>query len=161
MIIITGAAGFIGSVLAGALNQKGYTNLILADDFEARPDKGPNWKSKKYDSLLSREAVFDYIHQNAIEIEAVFHIGAKTDTTLFDKAIFDAQNVAYSQRLWALCAANQIPFLYASSAATYGLGEHGYDDNEEEIGLLKPLNPYGQSKQDFDVWALAQEQAPF
>ena len=161
MIIITGAAGFIGSVLAGRLNQNRYANLVLVDDFIARPDKTANWQGKRYERLLSRQEVFPYIESNAVEIECLFHIGAKTDTTLFDSAIFDELNVAYSQRLWRLCAANQIPFLYASSAATYGEGELGYDDNEAVIPQLKPLNPYGQSKQDFDVWALEQSDAPF
>jgi len=161
MIIVTGAAGFIGSVLAGALNHKGYTNLILVDDFDARPDKNANWQEKKYVAKLPRDQVFAYILENNIEVEAVFHIGAKTDTTLFDKAVFDTLNVAYSQQLWQLCSKFQIPFLYASSAATYGLGELGYEDNEAKISGLKPLNPYGQSKQDFDVWALAQPEKPF
>jgi len=161
MIIITGAAGFIGSVLAGQLNKRGYTNLILVDDFDARPDKVLNWQGKKAVAHIPRELVFEFIRQNAVEVECVFHIGAKTDTTLFDKAIFDELNVNYSQRLWALCATEQIPFIYASSAATYGLGEIGYDDNEAFIPALKPLNPYGQSKQDFDVWALSQLNTPY
>lgn len=161
MIIITGAAGFIGSVLAGRLNEVGYTNLVLVDNFDARPDKKPNWEGKKHVLRLGREEVFAYIEQNTVEVECIFHIGAKTDTTLFDKAIFDTLNVAYTQRLWKLCAANQIPFLYASSAATYGDGELGYADDPAIIPHLHPLNPYGWSKQEFDVWALQQTEAPF
>ncbi len=161
MIVITGAAGFIGSVLAGRLNALGYTNLVLVDDFTSRPDKARNWEGKVCDTKIGREEVFAYIAHRPAEIEAVFHIGAKTDTTLFDKGVFDTLNVRYSQRLWQLCAQEQIPFIYASSAATYGAGEHGYADDEGLITALQPLNPYGQSKQDFDVWALAQTEAPY
>jgi ADP-L-glycero-D-manno-heptose 6-epimerase len=90
----------------------------------------------------------------------VLHIGARTDTTELDTTIFDELNLHYSQALWERCAGYGIPFLYASSAATYGLGELGYSDDHALIPRLKPLNPYGQSKQDFDVWALQQSAAP-
>jgi ADP-L-glycero-D-manno-heptose 6-epimerase len=94
------------------------------------------------------------------EIDFVFHLGARTDTTEFDKSIFDELNMEYSQKMWNFCSENQIPLVYASSAATYGLGEFGYEDNHEVIEKLKPLNPYGDSKNDFDKWALKQEKAP-
>ncbi|MTI19481.1 ADP-glyceromanno-heptose 6-epimerase, partial [Fulvivirga sp. RKSG066] len=98
---------------------------------------------------------------NHEEVEFIFHIGAKTDTTLFDLEIFNKLNIQYSKDVWNRCVKYQIPLVYASSAATYGLGEHGYDDDESKIPQLKPLNPYGQSKQDFDIWAQEQEKKPF
>jgi ADP-L-glycero-D-manno-heptose 6-epimerase len=94
-------------------------------------------------------------------VEFIFHIGARTDTTEMDVALFDRLNTQYTKDIWKRCIQYQIPLVYASSAATYGLGEIGYDDNETTIPKLKPLNPYGQSKQDFDVWALAQKEKPF
>jgi ADP-L-glycero-D-manno-heptose 6-epimerase len=102
-----------------------------------------------------------WLDSNYQEVEFIFHIGARTDTTEFDKAIFDELNVNYSKDIWNRCVSYQIPLIYASSAATYGLGEFGYDDNESTIPQLKPLNPYGDSKNDFDIWALQQDKKPF
>ena len=94
-------------------------------------------------------------------VEFIFHMGARTDTTEMDEVLLRQLNTEYSQKIWQACCDFQIPLVYASSAATYGGGENGYDDDESKISNLKPLNPYGQSKQDFDVWALAQKQKPF
>src|SRR5690606_10633012 len=91
----------------------------------------------------------------------VFHIGARTDTTEFNKAIFDKLNVSYSKTLWERCVSYGLPLVYASSAATYGLGEQGYEDDHNLIAKLKPLNPYGDSKNEFDNWVLEQEQKPY
>jgi ADP-L-glycero-D-manno-heptose 6-epimerase len=101
------------------------------------------------------------LEENQNQVECVFHIGARTDTTEFNVEIFDRLNLHYTQSLWKTCAKHAIPFIYASSAATYGGGEHGYNDDHATIPQLQPLNPYGQSKQDFDVWALQQEEAPY
>jgi ADP-L-glycero-D-manno-heptose 6-epimerase len=91
----------------------------------------------------------------------VIHIGARTDTTEFNKEIFDELNLNYTKKLWSICAKSSIPFIYASSAATYGLGEFGYDDDDVSIiPKLRPLNPYGDSKNDFDKWALQQKTRP-
>ena len=98
---------------------------------------------------------------NYQEVEFCFHIGARTDTTEFNVDIFNKLNLNYSKKIWKKCHDYQIPLVYASSAATYGLGEHGYDDNESLIPQLKPLNPYGDSKNDFDIWALQQQEKPF
>ena len=158
-ILITGAAGFIGSCLAGFLNGHGYTKLILVDDF-SRADKKPNYTTKKYLQLVERSVLFDWLKQHSGDINYVFHIGARTDTTEFDYAVHQHLNVEYSQKMWNYCTSNTIPMIYASSAATYGSGELGYMDDHEVIFQLSPLNPYGISKNEFDKWAVQQPQHP-
>jgi ADP-L-glycero-D-manno-heptose 6-epimerase len=158
MIIVTGAAGFIGSCLVGKLNKSGSENLILVDDF-SKTEKDNNLKGKKFIAKVERSELENWLKNNK-DISFVYHIGARTDTTEFDKAIFDELNLNYTKMLWKFCSENNVPIVYASSAATYGLGEFGYDDNHETIPSLKPLNPYGDSKNDFDVWALKQEKTP-
>jgi ADP-L-glycero-D-manno-heptose 6-epimerase len=160
MIIVTGAAGFIGSGLISRLNKDGFQNIIAVDDF-SKIDKAENLEGKTIKERVERESLFDWLDQNNRDVEFIFHIGARTDTTEFDKEIFDQLNVNYSKQIWEKCVAYQIPLVYASSAATYGLGENGYDDNESTISQLKPLNPYGDSKNEFDIWALQQEKKPF
>ncbi|WP_149239806.1 ADP-glyceromanno-heptose 6-epimerase [Dyadobacter sp. 32] len=160
MIIVTGAAGFIGSGLISRLNQDGFSNIIAVDDF-SKIEKAENLEGKTIQERVERSELFAWIDANPRDIEFIFHIGARTDTTEFDKEIFDELNVNFSKEIWRKCIAYQIPLVYASSAATYGLGELGYDDNEALIPQLKPLNPYGDSKNDFDIWALEQEEKPF
>lgn len=160
MIVVTGAAGFIGSCLVAKLNQEGFNNIVAVDDF-SHPAKAPNLEGKKLVAKVHRDDLFDWLLKNHIETEFVFHIGARTDTTEFDKSVFDILNLHYTQRLWHICADNQLPLVYASSAATYGDGALGYDDNEESLPNLKPLNPYGDSKHQFDIWALKQDKKPF
>lgn len=159
MIIVTGAAGFIGSVLAGKLNSEGISNIVIADDF-SNELKNRNLEEKKYLEKIHRRELFSWIEQHSRQIEFVFHIGARTDTTEFDVKVFDELNLNYTKTLWTLCSRYHIPLVYASSAATYGLGELGYDDNHEIVSRLKPLNPYGESKNNFDIWALQQQQTP-
>lgn len=160
MIIVTGAAGFIGSCLIAKLNELNFNYIIAVDDF-SNEEKNKNLIGKKIKERVERNNFFQWLDQNNREVEFLFHIGARTDTTEFNKEIFDTLNVNYSKHVWEACVKYQIPLVYASSAATYGLGELGYDDNESEIHLLKPLNPYGDSKNDFDNWALKQEEKPF
>jgi ADP-L-glycero-D-manno-heptose 6-epimerase len=160
MIIVTGAAGFIGSCLISKLNEENFNFIIAVDDF-SKIEKTPNLEGKKIQERVERSEFFEWLDQNYYEVEFIFHIGARTDTTEFDHTIFDELNVRYSQQIWQKCIDYQIPLVYASSAATYGLGELGYDDNELTIPQLKPLNPYGESKNDFDIWALQQEKKPF
>jgi ADP-L-glycero-D-manno-heptose 6-epimerase len=160
MIIVTGAAGFIGSGLISRLNQEGFNNIIAVDDF-SKIEKAQNLVGKTIKERVERNVFFDWLDKNNRDVEFIFHIGARTDTTEFDKEIFDELNLNYSKEIWNRCVAYQIPLVYASSAATYGLGELGYDDNESLIPQLKPLNPYGDSKNDFDIWALQQEKKPF
>jgi ADP-L-glycero-D-manno-heptose 6-epimerase len=159
MIVVTGAAGFIGSCLVAQLNHAGFTDLLLVDDF-SNMDKMKNLQQKIYTELMHRNDFLNWFENNAASIKYMFHIGAKTDTTLFDTKIFDELNLNYSKSIWHICSINNIPMLYASSAATYGAGELGYDDIEKNIPNLQPLNLYGQSKQDFDVWVLQQKNHP-
>lgn len=155
MIVVTGAAGFIPSCLISALNRAGHHNIIAVDDF-SRADKNENLSGKKIQQRIERSVFIAWAKQHASEIKFVFHLGARTDTTEFNKAIFDELNYHYSIAVWEFCATYNIPLVYASSAATYGLGEHGYTDSHEVVKLLKPLNPYGDSKNDFDKWAINQ-----
>jgi ADP-L-glycero-D-manno-heptose 6-epimerase len=159
MIVVTGAAGFIGSVLVGRLNKLGFNDLLLVDDFSF-PDKQKNLSGKKYARQIDREAFLPWFEANADKVSFVFHIGARTDTTEFNKEIFDKLNVNYTKSIWRVCTSFNIPLVYASSAATYGDGELGYKDDESKIPSLKPLNPYGWSKQEFDIWALEQDATP-
>ena len=159
MIIITGAAGFIGSCVLQKFNQEGYHDLVLVDDF-SKKEKEANYIQKRYLELVDRNNFFNWLKNRSEKIDCIVHIGARTDTTEFNKAIFDELNVNYSKEIWNYCVENKVKLIYASSAATYGLGELGYDDDESKIGQLKPLNPYGDSKNDFDKWALAQVRKP-
>ncbi|MBI1307221.1 MAG: ADP-glyceromanno-heptose 6-epimerase [Bacteroidetes bacterium] len=157
MIIITGAAGFIGSCLASDFNKKGRSDLILVDDF-SKPGKEENWKNLKCIARIDRN---DFLKQlDQYSPEAIFHLGARTDTTEFDQRIFDLLNVQYTTSLWNFATQNQIPFIYASSAATYGNGDQGFDDDPSKISTLLPMNPYGQSKHQFDLWAMEQNETP-
>lgn len=159
MIVITGAAGFIGSVVAGYLNQQGKEDLILVDDF-SRKEKELNFSNKSYYKLINRDEFIDWLEVNHEVVEQIIHLGARTDTTEFNYDIFEELNVQYSKNIFKLCSRFQIPLIYASSAATYGLGEHGYADSHEIINALKPLNPYGVSKNEFDKWVLEQQNKP-
>lgn len=159
MIVVTGAAGFIGSCLVSRLNKEGHTNLILVDDF-SKHEKDANLEGKQYASKIERGNFEAWLKSHPSKVNFIYHIGARTDTTEFDKAIFDKLNVNYSKMIWNFCTQKRVPLVYASSAATYGLGEHGYEDSHEIIPKLKPLNPYGDSKNNFDIWALRQTSTP-
>ena len=158
-IVVTGAAGFIGSCMVSYLNQQGFENLILVDEFDDE-EKELNLLHKKYLVRVEREAFFDWVQREKPAVSFVFHLGARTDTTEFDYAVHQHLNVEYSQKIWNYCTINNIPLVYASSAATYGEGEHGYLDDHEIIEQLLPMNPYGISKNEFDKWVLHQEDHP-
>lgn len=160
MIVVTGAAGFIGSCLVSKLNHENFKDIIVVDDF-SRADKNANLEGKTYTSKVHRDDFFDWLKENEEEVQFIFHIGARTDTSEFDVDLFDKLNLNYTKQMWNACVEYGIPLLYASSAATYGLGEHGYEDSHELVNQLKPLNPYGDSKNNFDKWALAQEDQPY
>lgn len=160
MIIVTGAAGFIGSCLVSKLNQENYFDIAVVDDF-SHTEKNKNLQKKKYSHKIDRKDFFRFIDENEKLIQFIFHIGARTDTTEFNKTIFDELNVNYTKEIWNRCVKFGIPLVYASSAATYGLGEYGYEDNHDVVYKLKPLNPYGESKNEFDKWALQQVKKPF
>ena len=159
MTIITGAAGFIGSCLLQYLNKQGETDIILVDEF-SREDKNRNFLGKKYREIKHRNVFLNWLKNTNETIDLIYHLGARTDTTEQDTAIFDELNLNYSKEIWRICTEKSIPLIYASSAATYGLGENNYDDNHQIIKELKPLNPYGVSKNEFDKWALFQEDKP-
>lgn len=152
-ILLTGAAGFIGSYLLGYLNSKGYTDIIIVDDFNEE-DKWFNFDTKQFTEKVERAELFDWLAKNDPAIDFVFHLGARTDTTEFNYAIHEELNVEYSKSIWNYCVEKKIPLVYASSAATYGAGELGYKDDHELAYKLQPLNPYGVSKNEFDKWAI-------
>ncbi len=157
--ILTGAAGFIGSVLGRQLMESGMENIIAVDDF-SKTAKVNNFEGRKYKDFIHRDKLNEFLESHKQDIDAVFHIGARTDTTEFDIEIFNRLNLNYTKDLWKFCAERNVPFIYASSAATYGDGAFGYKDDHNIVEHLKPLNPYGESKNDFDKWALQQTQSP-
>ena len=159
MIVVTGAAGFIGSCMVGYLNQNGFDNLIVVDDF-SRMDKVPNLEDKKFAFKIEREEFFEWLDNIIPPVDFFIHLGARTDTTEFDYSIHEKLNVEYSKSAWQYCIQQDIPLVYASSAATYGSGELGYSDDHGLPEKLHPLNPYGISKNEFDKWALKQATAP-
>jgi len=158
-IAITGAAGFIGSCLVAHLNQIGYFNLILVDDFSIK-EKAANLRGKKYLLKVHRDQFMDWCEKHPNQIDGIFHLGARTDTTIREPEIFKKLNLAYSKAIWTYCSDNNIPLVYASSAATYGDGTQGYRDEESQLSELQPMNPYAASKNDFDIWALEQKRKP-
>src|SRR5690606_15568468 len=160
MIVVTGAAGFIGSCLVKQLNEEGFNDVVVVDDF-SNAEKNKNLDGKKFTAQIDRNKFFDWIDQNHHLTQFIIHIGARTDTTEFNREVFNKLNLNYTKTVWNKCVEYGLPLIYASSAATYGNGEFGYDDNEEIISKLKPLNPYGESKNDFDKWAIAQERKPY
>ncbi len=159
MIVVTGAAGFIGSCMVGFLNQSGFDNLVIVDEF-SRTDKAPNLEGKKFAFKIERDHFFEWLQKEDHPVKFIIHLGARTDTTEFDYSIHEKLNVEYSKSIWQYCTAKNIPLVYASSAATYGAGEFGYSDDHQLAESLQPLNPYGISKNEFDKWALKQEKAP-
>lgn len=160
MIVLTGAAGFIASCLVQKLNNEGYHDLVLVDDF-SDAEQNKNFAGKRFTKQVDREDFVSWLRENQLHVQFVFHLGARTDTTEFDYALLNRLNFDYSKDVWNTCVEFGLPLVYASSAATYGLGEAGYDDDETRLEQLKPLNPYGESKNDFDIWALKQDRKPF
>ena len=158
IILISGAAGFIPSCLAHRLFKEGH-DLVLVDSFHF-PEKNKNLEGLSSCKRIERDDLFTWIEENEPVIDFVFHLGARTDTTETKKHIFDKLNVEYSQDIWRYCTLEDIPLIYASSAATYGLGEYGFVDDHEIVNSLKPLNAYGDSKNNFDKWALKEFMSP-
>ncbi|MBS1744700.1 MAG: ADP-glyceromanno-heptose 6-epimerase [Bacteroidetes bacterium] len=160
-IVLTGAAGFIGSCMLQYLNEQGLENIILVDKFTALK-KEKNWKHKKYKYLVDRDLLLEWLSEKNknIAIDLFIHLGARADTTEFDYNIHKELNEEYSQDVWNYCTANDIPLIYASSAVTYGNGDLGYHDDDKLLNDLQPLNPYGVSKNEFDKWAIRQLNAP-
>ncbi len=160
-ILVTGAAGFIGSCMVQYLNNQGFSKLILVDDFGVE-EKRKNWESKSFETIVERYNLFNWLEEHKPAIDIVIHLGARTDTTEFDYAVHVELNLEYSKSIWQYCTDHQMPLIYASSAATYGDGAFGYSDDHSFVSQLVPLNPYGVSKNEFDKWALQQlGQPPF
>ena len=159
MYIVTGAAGFIGSCMVGKLNAEGICNVVIVDDF-SRDDRLENWNNKKFVQKVDRDDFLQWLKVNAKDIEGIYHLGARSSTTEVRWHVLEQLNINYTKVLWNICAEYEIPLVYASSAATYGNGDMGYDDDLMKIKDLKPLNLYGRSKQKFDLWQLSQEKKP-
>jgi len=160
MIIVTGAAGFIGSCLISKLNAEGFNDIIAVDDFSNQA-KVPNLDGLLITKRIDRDNFTTWLAENQRLVQFVFHIGARTDTTEFNVEVFNRLNLNYTKDVWNTCVEYGIPMVYASSAATYGNGEFGYNDDESIIPKLVPLNPYGDSKNEFDKWAIKQQRQPY
>jgi len=160
MIVVTGAAGFIGSYVVGKLNREGFKDIVLVDKYDD-PLKLPNYQTKTYTEMVDRDQFFDWlaIHEKFVQI--IIHLGARTDTIGQEPEIYQQLNLEYSQKIWNACIQYGLPLVYASSASTYGDGQKGFDDDHSLIPELQPLNLYAQSKHDFDRWALEQDRKPF
>ena len=153
MIAVTGSAGFIGSNLALTLASAGHELLLV--DHPLTPAKGANFAGLAAFRFLEHDAFLTELDAGRVELDAIFHLGACSTTTELDWGYLSRNNVGYSQRLWTWCAASGCPYIYASSAATYGDGSRGFDDRTHPSELV-PLNLYGKSKNDFDLWVLGE-----
>ncbi len=158
-IILTGGAGFIGSCFLRTLNDRGITDVTVVDNI-ASTEKWKNLVNKKYWEYINKEQFLDRLTEGEFDdVDAVVHLGACSSTTEQDFDYLWMNNVEYTKTLWEFCAEKKVPFIYASSAATYGDGSQGFDD-EMDIDLLQPLNGYGYSKQVFDQWSKKQDKKP-
>lgn len=155
IIIVTGAAGFIGSAVARHLNDLGYHRLLLVDDIE-KTEKWKNLLGKQFEDFISKHALFPWLENRANEVAAIIHLGACSDTMETDGDFLMENNFRYSQKLALVALKHQIRFIYASSAATYGDGSLGFSDDIDQLEELRPLNLYGFSKHLFDLWAKQQ-----
>jgi len=158
MIVVTGGAGFIGCALIHQLNDLGRNDIIVVDRCDDLKNN-ENLNSINYDSFIDADEFLTKI-DSLSGIQVIFHMGACSSTLERNLDFLEKNNVQYTKDLWNFCRLKNIPYIYASSAATYGDGENGYDDDHQKIKNLKPLNPYGDSKQRFDEWALSQEVTP-
>ncbi len=158
MIVVTGAAGFIGHNMVNKLNAHNFNNIVAVDLFT---DDKHDLTDLKIKEKVDRGGFVDWLDKNYEHTEFIIHLGARTDTAEFNKSILWQLNTDYTKTVWKKCVEYQLPLIYASSAATYGLGELGYKDDEKKMPLLKPLNQYGESKLAFDLWALEEKEKPF
>jgi len=156
-LLVTGAAGFIGARFVESCATRGV-GVISADRPAAFTERGEH-AGLDFGTIVDHERLLDWLARERPALSGIVHLGACTDTTELDVAYLTRVNVEASQALWRYATAHALPFVYASSAATYGDGAAGYDDDETRLQALRPLNPYGDSKQQFDLWALAEERA--
>lgn len=159
MIVVTGAAGFIGSAVVWQLNQMDLSRIIAVDALGS-DDRWRNLNGLTFTDYVDRDDLPGWLEAAGDQVEAVIHMGACAATTELDTGFLLRNNYEYTKRLWRWCTLNGKRFIYASSAATYGMGDQGYGDDHERIASLRPLNPYGWSKHRFDCWALAQTELP-
>lgn len=159
-IAVTGAAGFIGSCMLEKLHLSDCAKIIAVDDFSKKEKINNISQKSTFIEKVERNNFFLWIDKHHSQVQAIIHLGARTDTTEKHWNILHELNLSYTQEVWKQCTLYNIPLIYASSAATYGEGEYGYDDNQSLIEKLKPLNLYGISKNEFDKWALTQERQP-
>lgn len=160
MIVVTGAAGFIGSYVVGKLNREGFKDIVLVDKYDD-PLKFQNYQTKEYTEMIDRDQFFDWLDGNEKFVQMIIHMGARTDTVGQEPEIYQQLNLEYSQKIWKACIQYGLPLVYASSASTYGDGQFGFSDDHSIIPELCPLNLYAQSKHDFDRWALEQTEHPY
>lgn len=156
-LLVTGAAGLIGARFVESCNRRAQP-VISVDDPEHFRTRAEH-HGVEFGTIVDRAVVLEWLAANRPALAGIVHLGACTDTTELDVAYLTRVNLRASQDLWLHAAANALPFVYASSAATYGDGANGYDDDEAKLAALRPLNPYGDSKHQFDLWALAEERA--
>ena len=159
MIVVTGGAGFIGSALLAALNDRGVDDILVVDELGA-DEKWLNLRKRRYSEYLHKSQLDDYLATQHPKVTAIFHLGACSSTTESDADYLMANNTRYSMNLFRYCSEKEIPFIYASSAATYGDGELGYSDEPQKLSELRPINKYGYSKHLFDLWAMRQNHCP-
>lgn len=158
--IVTGGAGFIGSCIVRALNDRGIEDIVIVDNI-ASTAKWHNIQNKKFREYIHKSIFLERLEKGRLgNVSAIIHMGACSSTTENDFDYLWNNNVEYTKSLWKYCTRQQIPFIYASSAATYGNGERGFSDCAEGMNALRPLNAYGYSKQVFDQWSLKQEEKP-
>jgi ADP-L-glycero-D-manno-heptose 6-epimerase len=155
MIVVTGGGGFIGSVLAGQLNDSGHADLVIVDRFGSG-DKWRNIAKRDFFEIVAVDGLLPWLDKFGDQVEAIFHLGANSSTTANDADEVIASNLNYSVALWRWCTTHGKPLIYASSAATYGDGSRGFDDagNRAALKRLRPMNLYGWSKHAFDLWAM-------
>ena len=156
-LLVTGAAGFVGARFVEMCRERGPVDIIAVDEPGHFADR-PEHAGIDFGTIVPRDALFEWLDRRRLSLSGIVHLGACTDTTMMDLTVLRERNVLYSQRLWQYATTQAVPFVYASSAATYGDGAFGYDDDESLIRRLRPLNPYGDSKQIFDEWVLEQEE---
>lgn len=160
MIIVTGGAGFIGSAFVWRLNQTGFDDILVVDNLGS-DEKWKNLAKRKINDIVSIESFHSQLSNQTLgKVSAIIHLGACSSTTENNADYLLENNTHYSAQLFNYCADKKIPFIYASSAATYGDGEVGYSDDHKDITFLKPINKYAYSKHLFDRWALRQTKSP-